>query len=129
MAFLELRFSIRKQFFKKETGGTAFALLACFIYKYQSLQADQVPQEHLSFLQNTLNFIIAIYLKQEVNNILTVCVDESSPCGCSVTGDINAMQSKDNDILPPMEKCPMVFYQGVVFTAQNWYQYSLFNSR
>ena len=104
MAFLELRFSIRKQFFKKETGGTAFALLACFIYKYQSLQADQVPQEHL---------------KQEVNNILTVCVDESSPCGCSVTGDINAMQSKDNDILPPMEKCPMVFYQGVVFTAQN----------
>ena len=119
MAFLELDFSIRKEFFKKETGGTAFALLACFIYKYKSLQADKIPQDHLSFLQNSLNFIIAKNSKQEVNSILTVCVDESSPCGCSVTEDINFMQSKDNDILPPMEKCPMAFYQGVVFTAQN----------
>ena len=24
------------------------------MYKYQSLQADQLPQEHLSFLQNLL---------------------------------------------------------------------------
>ena len=23
-------------------------------------------------------------------------------------------------LLPPMEKCPMDFYQGVVFTAQIW---------
>ena len=24
-------------------------------------------------------------------------------------------------LLPPMEKCPMDFYQGVVFTSQIWY--------
>ena len=35
-----------------------------------------------------LNFIIAKYLKQAVDNGLSVCVDEGSPCGFSVSGDI-----------------------------------------
>ena len=51
--------------------------------KYKSLQAEQLPQEHLSFLQNLLNFIITKYFKQddwkqEVNDNVSVCVDEHS---------------------------------------------------
>ena len=58
------------------------------MYKYKSLKAGHLPQEHLSFLQNLLNFIIAKYLKQEVDGDLSACVDERSPCGLSITGDI-----------------------------------------
>ena len=58
------------------------------MYKYKSLKAGQLPQEHLSFLQNLLNFIITKYLKQEVDDNLSACVDERSPCGLSITGDI-----------------------------------------
>ena len=46
------------------------------MYKYKSLQAGQLPQENLSFLQNLLNFIITKYSKQEVDGDLSVCVDE-----------------------------------------------------
>ena len=38
------------------------------MYKYNSLQAGQLPQEHLYYLQNLLNFIMTKYLKQEVND-------------------------------------------------------------
>ena len=41
--------------------------------KYKSLQAGQLPQEHLSFLRNLLNFIIKKYLKQKVDDDLRVC--------------------------------------------------------
>ena len=58
------------------------------MYKYKSLNAGQLPREHLSFLQNLLNFIITKYLKKEFDDDLTVGVDERSPCGLSVTGDI-----------------------------------------
>ena len=58
------------------------------MYKYKSLQAGQLPREHLSFLQNLLNFIITKYLKQEVDDDLSVCVDERSPCRFFITGDI-----------------------------------------
>ena len=57
------------------------------MYKYKSLQEGQLPRKHLSFLQNLLNFIITKYLKQEVDDDLSVCVDERSPCGLSMTGD------------------------------------------
>ena len=53
------------------------------MYKYKSLQSGQLPRQHLSFLQNLLNF-----MKQEVNDDLSVCEDERSPCGLSMTGDI-----------------------------------------
>ena len=59
------------------------------MYKYKSLQAGQLPQEYLSFLQN---FIITKYLKQEVDDDLSVCVHECSPCGLSITGDIKIYQ-------------------------------------
>ena len=51
----------------------------------------QLPQEQLSFL-SFLQFIIAKYLKQEVNDDLSVCLDERSLCGLSITGDINIYQ-------------------------------------
>ena len=59
------------------------------MYKYKSLQAGQLPQEYLSFLQN---FIITKYLKQEVDDDLSVCMDKRSPCGLSITGDIKIYQ-------------------------------------
>ena len=59
------------------------------MYKYQCLHEVQLPQEHLPFLQN---FIITKYLKQEVDDNLGICVDEHSPCGLSITGDIKIYQ-------------------------------------
>ena len=61
------------------------------MYKYKSLQAGQLPQEHLFFLQNLLNFIITKYLKQEVqSNDLSICMDKCKRdhCGLSITTDI-----------------------------------------
>ena len=59
------------------------------MYKWKSLQEVQLPQEHLSFLQN---FIITKYLKQEVDDDLSVCMDKRSPCGLSITEDIKIYQ-------------------------------------
>ena len=86
------------------------------MYKYKSLQAVQLPHEHLSFLQS---FIITKYLKQ-VDDDLSVCVDEHSPCGLSITGDNKIYQChviKVMTLLPPIEKCPIFFYHGVAFAA------------
>ena len=63
------------------------------MYKYKSLQAGQLPREHLSFLQNLLNFIITKYFKQELDNSLSVCMDESSSSGLSITLDMKIFQS------------------------------------
>ena len=93
------------------------------MYKYKSLQAGQLPQQHLSFLQNLLNFIITKYLKQEVAHDLSICVDEHSPYGLPITGDKDLSMSHDQKViilLPPMEKCPISFYQRVAFTVQIW---------
>ena len=57
------------------------------MYRCKSLKAGQVPREHLSFLQNLLNFFITKYLKKEFDDDLTVGMDECNPCGLSVTGD------------------------------------------
>ena len=37
---------------------------------------------------------------QEVDDNLSVCVDEHSPCGLSLTGDINFLWSKGLLLLP-----------------------------
>ena len=62
------------------------------MFKYESLQAGQLQREHFSFLQNLLNFIITKYLKQEVNDDLSICMDDCSPCGLFITGDIKIYQ-------------------------------------
>ena len=51
------------------------------MYRYKSLQVCQLPHEHLLLFQNSLNFIITKYLKQEVNDKLSLCMVERSPCG------------------------------------------------
>ena len=42
--------------------------------------------------KNLLNFIITKYLKQEVHGDLSICMDERSPYGLSMTGDIKIYQ-------------------------------------
>ena len=69
------------------------------MYKYKSLQVFQLPREHLSFLQNFLNFIITKYLKQEVDDDLSLCVVQLSPCGLSITGDIKMSMSPDEKVM------------------------------
>ena len=49
------------------------------MYKYKFLQVGQLPREHLSFLQNPLNYFITKYLKHEVDGDLRV--DKCSSCG------------------------------------------------
>ena len=49
--------------------------LACFMYIYKSLQAGQLPQEQPFFPR----FIVLKYLKQDVDQDLSVYVDERSP--------------------------------------------------
>ena len=91
------------------------------MHKYKNLQAGQILQEHLSFLQNLLNFIITKYLKQEINDDLSVCVDERSPFCLYNWRYKDLSMSHDQKVtklLPPMEKCPMDFYQSVVYTTQ-----------
>ena len=79
--------------------------VACFMDKYKSLHVGQLPQEHLSFLQNLLNFIITKYLKQEVEDDLSIYVNERGSCDLSITGDIKIYQCHMIMLLAPMEKC------------------------
>ena len=84
------------------------------MYKYKSLQEVQLPQEHLSFLQN---FIITKYLKQVVDDDLSVCVDERSPCGLSNWRYKDLLMSRDQKVmtlLPTLEKCPIDFYHRLL---------------
>ena len=92
MAAFALIFSIRKEFLKKIVHGEiAFALISFSMYKYKSLQAGKLTWKHLSFFQNLLNFFITKYL-QEVDDDLTIYMDECSPCGLSITRDIKIYQ-------------------------------------
>ena len=87
------------------------------MYKYKSLQEVRLIREHWFFLQN---FIIAKHLKQEVNDDLSVCMDERSPCGLSITEDIDLSMKCDQKmmLLPTIEKCPINVYHKVAYTAQ-----------
>ena len=92
------------------------------MYKYKFLQAGQLPREHLSFLQNLLNFFITKYLKQ-VDDDLSIWVDKRSSCGLYNWRYKDLSVSRDQKVmmlLPPMEKCTINFYHGVAFTAQIW---------
>ena len=79
-------------FFKKLVKILPSNSLACFIYKYKGLQVCQLSWEHLSILQNLLNFSITKYFKQDVNFDLNLCMVEHSHCGLSITGDLKIYQ-------------------------------------
>ena len=94
------------------------------MYKYKFLQAGQLPWEHLSFLQNLLNFFITKYLKQ-VDDDLSIWVDKRSSCGLYNWRYKDLSMSRDQKVmalLSPMEKCPINFYYGVALNAQIWKQ-------
>ena len=57
------------------------------MYKYKNLQGVNYHESIL--LQNLLNFIITKYLKQEVDDDLSIYMDERSPCGLSMNEDVN----------------------------------------
>ena len=90
------------------------------MYKYKSLQAGQLPQEHLSFLQNLLNFIIMKYLKQ-VDDDLSICMGERSPRGSLCKWrykDLSmSCDQKVMTLLLSMEKCSVDLYHRVSFTV------------
>ena len=69
----------------------AYVLIDLFHVQMQKLANRSITTRaficHLS-----LNFIITKYLKQEVGDDLSVCVDERSPYGLSVTEDIKIYQ-------------------------------------
>ena len=85
----------------------AFALISFFHVQIQEPAS-----------RSTINY----YSKKEVIGNLSVCVDESSPCGHSINGDIKIYQfhviKRLMALLPTMKKCPVDFYQGAVFTVQ-----------
>ena len=60
--------------------------------KCKGLQVGQLSQEHLSSLQNLLKFFITKYLKQDVDDDLSICIDKRSPRCLSVTKDIRIYQ-------------------------------------
>ena len=125
VATFEVSFSTRKKKLKerKLVERLPFLWLVYFMYKYKRLQKGQLPQEHLSLLQNLLNFIITKHLEQEVDDDLSVSVDERCPLYLSITTDkrfLNATWSKGIDVTTLTDKCLMDFNQGVVFTAQTW---------
>ena len=67
--------------------------------KYKNLQAGQLPLQHLSFLQNLLNFIITKNLEQEVHDDLSIYVNERSPCGFSIIGDKDLLMARDQKVM------------------------------
>ena len=87
VAVFELSFIIRKWFLKKKVSiEIVFALIS--LVQMQDPASRPTSKEYLSFLQNLLNFIITLYLKQEVDDNLSICVDDGSPCALSIAGDI-----------------------------------------
>ena len=57
------------------------------MYKYKNLQAGQVNYDKRICLFCKIKFIITKYLKQEVDDNLSICVDERRHCGLSITVD------------------------------------------
>ena len=67
---------------------------------HKNLWAGQLPRERLPFLQIFLNFIITKYLKQEVDDDLSICVTNVAPVASQLEMKrfINVTWSKGNDV-------------------------------
>ena len=80
MAASKLCFSIRKEFLEKEVSEEiAFELIRLFHVQIQEPTSVQLLREYLSFLQNL--FIVTKFLKQKVDDDLSICMNEHSSCG------------------------------------------------
>ena len=88
------------------------------MYKYKS-PVTRSPTKR-AFV-SLAKFIIAKYLKQEVDDDLSVCVDEHSPCGLSITGDIKIYQChviKRYDATTRIGEVPYGLLSRSCFTTQ-----------
>ena len=74
---------VSERILKKESGEIAFDLVSLFHVQIQ---------EPTSRSTTTRAFIITKYLKQEVDDDLSLCLDERSHCGLSMAGDIKIYQ-------------------------------------
>ena len=71
----------------------ALALISLFHVQIQEPSSRSTTMKLFVFLAKFLDFFfITKYLKQEVNDDLSVYMGECSPCGLSVTGDIKIYQ-------------------------------------
>ena len=77
----------------------AFALIDFFHVQIQD-RANRSTTTRTFVCHLSLNFIITKYLKQEVDDDLSVCVDEISPCSLSVTGDVTCHIATHNGEMP-----------------------------
>ena len=93
LAAFELGFIIRKEFKKRKLAKRliAFALIGLLHVQIQE-PASRSATTREFFCHILLNFINTKYLKPEVNDDLSICVDEGTPCGLSVTRDIKIYQ-------------------------------------
>ena len=81
----------------KVNAETASAQIGLFHVQIQEIRSRSTTKRKFVFLPK---FIIGKYLKQEVGDDLSVCIDEElsicldecSPCGLSITGDIKIYQ-------------------------------------
>ena len=89
VAALEVNFSIRKEFLKKKVSGEiVFALISLFHVQMQEPASRSTTTREFVFLAKFAEFYYHKYLKQEVDDKFSICINERSPCGHSITGDI-----------------------------------------
>ena len=87
--------------FKKESGEIAFDLISLFHVQIQEPTSRSTTTTVFVFLAKFPEFYYHKYLKQEFDDDLSICVDECSLCGLSITGNINIYQChviKGNDV-------------------------------
>ena len=90
MAASEVSLLSEKNFKKKKVNGQiAFALISLFPVQIQEPASRSTTTREFVFLAK---FMIVKYLKQGVNENLSIFVDERSACDLSITGDIKIYQ-------------------------------------
>ena len=111
-------FHYQKEFVKKKVSGDiAFDVISWFHIKIQEPARGSTTTRAFVF---PAKFYYQEILKEEVDDDLSVCIDERSPCGLAITRDKGLSMSCDQKVmmlLLPIQKCPIVFYLGVAFTA------------
>ena len=104
VATFEVSFSTRKQFFKKENkwGYTASALSDLFHVQRQEPASSTTTTRAFVFLAK---LIITKYLKEGVDEDLSVCVDERYPCGLSIARDIDLSKLCNLKVMTLLPQC------------------------
>ena len=72
----------------KVSGEIAFGLISLFHVQIKEPTRSSITTRAFVFPAK----FITKFLKQEVDDNLSICVDECSPCGLSITGDTKIYQ-------------------------------------